>query len=78
MRIPLLFGVLVISFESSKPLPRAMRREIKRVLFTDGRADIAKRILAVRKVRELTGCSLRDAVVYINRFFPADDQIEIS
>lgn len=68
MNIPMLFGYLVIRFERGKPMPWRVRREVKRALFVNGKACPSKRIPAIKKVRELTGCGLVEAVRYTNKF----------
>ena len=75
MKIPLFFGVLVISFETKMPMPWSVRREVKRVMFTDGKADRDKRLWGIKKTRELTGCSLQDAVRYTDKFFPPENRV---
>lgn len=77
MKIPLLFGTLHIVFETDKPMPWIVRREVKRLLFTDGKADRNKRIPAIKKLRDMTGCGLVDAVKYTNKFFPPHDRVGV-
>lgn len=77
MKIPMLIGTLVIQFDFTKPMPWAVRREIKRILFVDGKADVKNRIEAVKKFRQMTGSGLVDAVKYINQFFPLKDRVKV-
>ena len=75
MKIPLFFGILVVSFETKTPTPWVVRREVKLVMFTDGKADRDKRLYGVKKHRELTGGGLRDAVEYTDKLFPKENRI---
>ncbi len=77
MNIPMLFGVLSVSFIPNKPMPWTIHREIRRILFVNGKADKDNRIFAIKKVRELTGCGLVDAVKYTNKFFRKEDRIKV-
>ena len=75
MKIPFFFGILVVSFETKTPMPWVVRREVKLAMFTDGKADLDKRLWGVKKHREMTGSSLRDAVEYTDKFFQKEDRI---
>lgn len=77
MKIPMIYGTLHIAFTTDKPMPWVVRREVKRALFTDGKADKYKRIPAIKQLRYMTGCGLRDAMKYTNKFFPPDERIDV-
>ena len=77
MKIPVIFGYITILFESNKPMPWTIRKAVKSVLFVNGKATKTNRIKAIKKLRELTGCGLVDAVKYTNKFFPKSERLKV-
>ena len=77
MKIPMMFGTLHIAFETDNPMILVVRREVNRVLCVNGKADRNNRIPAIKKLREMTGCGLFDAVKYTNKFFPPSERVGV-
>lgn len=73
MKIPVLFGTVTITFEFGKTW--YTRKEVRRILINKGKPDKNMRIHAIKRVREITGCGLVEAVVYTDKFFPKEERI---
>lgn len=77
MRIPVWLGTINIVFEPSPLIGWGIAKIIKDIIMVDGKADVTQRLAAVKEYRKFTGCTIKEAIEYTNKFYPPGQRLEV-